>query len=130
MPRIDPPGFLSDSRDLDLMVKGARMTEAILEAPPALTPPWRGRRLYPPHDGTDEAIRADIRARADTIYHPVGTVRMGGEDAPCDPQGRVRGGVDGLRVVDASLMPRLLGGNTNAPTIMMAEKISATLRAN
>jgi len=124
-PRIDP-GFLSDTRDLDLMVKGARLTEAIMQAP-ALAP-WRGKRLYP-HDGSDAAIREDIRARADTIYHPVGTVRMGGVDAPCDPQGRVRG-VDGLRVVDASLMPRLLGGNTNAPTIMMAEKISAMMRAN
>ena len=122
-PRIDP-GFLSDTRDLDLMVKGARMTEAIMEAP-ALAP-WRGRRLYP-HDGTDEGIRADIRARADTIYHPVGTCRMGGEDAPCDPLGRVRG-VQGLRVVDASLMPRLIGGNTNAPTIMMAEKIADHMR--
>ncbi|WP_421701555.1 GMC family oxidoreductase [Aliiroseovarius sp.] len=124
-PRIDP-GFLSDGRDLDLLVKGARMTEAIMEAP-ALAP-WRGKRLYP-HDGTDDAIREDIRNRADTIYHPVGTVRMGGSDAPCDPQGQVRG-VDGLRVVDASLMPRLIGGNTNAPTIMMAEKISAMMRAN
>ncbi len=122
-PRIDP-GFLSDPRDLDLMVTGARLTEAIMESP-ALAP-WRGRRLYP-HDGSDAGIRADIRARSDTIYHPVGTARMGGEDAPCDPQGRVRG-VEGLRVVDASLMPCLPGGNTNAPTIMMAEKIADHMR--
>ena len=119
-PRIDP-GFLSDPRDLELLKKGARQMEAILEADP-LTP-WRGKRLYP-HDGTDAELEADIRNRADTIYHPVGTCKMGVDDmAVTDPQGRVHG-MDGLRVVDASLMPRLIGGNTNAPTIMMAEKIA------
>lgn len=125
-PRIDPQ-YLTAPRDLDVLVKGARMMEQMLEAP-ALAP-WRGARLYP-HDGTDAGLVADIRARADTIYHPVGTCRMGADEmAVTDSQGRVHG-VAGLRVVDASLMPRLLGGNTNAPTIMMAEKISAIMRAS
>lgn len=124
VPRIDP-NFLSSEGDLEAMTRGARMMEQIMQAD-ALTP-WRGKKLFA-HDGSDAALEADIRARADTIYHPVGTCRMGNDpEAVCDLQGRVNG-VDGLRVVDASLMPRLVGGNTNAPTIMMAEKISAEMQ--
>lgn len=123
-PRIDPQ-YLSDPRDLEVLMQGARHMEAILEAAPLDA--WRGKRLYP-HDGSDAALAADIRARADTIYHPVGTCKMGVDDmAVADVTGLVHG-VAGLRVVDASLFPRLTGGNTNAPTIMMAEKISAGMR--
>jgi choline dehydrogenase-like flavoprotein len=125
-PRIDP-GYLSDRRDLDLLIQGARMTEGILAA--EAIAPWRGRRLYP-HDGSDRALEADIRARADTIYHPVGTCRMGRDEmAVVDAELRVRG-VPGLRVVDASIMPRLVGGNTNAPTIMIAEKAAAMMKSD
>ena len=71
---------------------------------------------------TDEQIDTFIRTYGETIYHPVGTVAMGIQDEdPVDGELRVRGG-DGLRVVDASVMPTLIGGNTNAPTIMVAEK--------
>ena len=123
-PQIDP-AFLSDSRDLEVMKSGARLLERMMDSAPLA--PWRGRRLYP-HDGTDAGLEADIRARADTIYHPVGTCRMGaGDMAVVDNQARVHG-AQGLRVIDASIMPRLIGGNTNAPTIMMAEKLADGIR--
>ncbi len=117
-PRIDP-AYLSDPRDMAVLMRGARRMEDILES--AALAPWRGQRLYP-HDGSESAREADIRARAETIYHPVGTCRMGRDDmAVTDPHLRLRG-MDGLRVVDASVMPTLVGGNTNAPTIMLAER--------
>ena len=124
-PRIDM-GFLTAAADLTALMTGARIMERIREAEP-LTP-WRGRRFYP-NDGSDVALEADIRARADTIYHPVGTCRMGRDAlAVVDPSLRVRG-LAGLRVVDASVMPRVLGGNTNAPTIMIAERAADLIRA-
>jgi choline dehydrogenase-like flavoprotein len=117
-PLIDP-AFLSRPDDLALLMQGARITEAMLESP-ALAP-WKGKRLYP-HDGSDAGLEAAIRAHADTIYHPVGTCRMGQDAlAVTDPSLRVHG-LQGLRVVDASVMPALIGGNTNAPTLMIAEK--------
>jgi choline dehydrogenase-like flavoprotein len=77
---------------------------------------------------SEEALRAQIRQRADTIYHPVGTCRMGADAlAVVDATLRVRG-LEGLSIIDASVMPTIVGGNTNAPTIMIAEK-AALLRA-
>jgi len=123
-PKIDP-AFLSDPADLHCLMQGARVMDELLKAAPMT--PWRGKRLYP-HEDTDAELEADVRARADTIYHPVGTCRMGRDDlAVVDPELRVHG-VSGLRVVDASVMPRLVGGNTNAPTIMIAEKAADMIR--
>jgi choline dehydrogenase len=90
---------------------------------------YRGPEMKPGADiRTDAEIDSWIRQNAETIYHPVGTVRMGADDkAPVDEELRVRG-IDSLRVIDASVMPTLIGGNTNAPTIMIAEKLSDILR--
>jgi choline dehydrogenase len=76
----------------------------------------------------DEDLAADLRRRVELIYHPVGTCKMGSdEDAVVDAQLRVRG-VDGLRVADASIMPVITGGNTNAPAIMIGERAADLIR--
>jgi choline dehydrogenase len=73
---------------------------------------------------SDDEINAFVRSAASTVYHPVGSCRMGADNgAVVDESLKVRG-VDGLRVIDASIMPTLIGGNTNAPTVMIAEKAS------
>ena len=78
----------------------------------------------------DEQIAADVRRRVELLYHPVGTCGMGtGQQAVVDPRLRVRG-VEGLRVIDASIMPTITRGNTNAPTYMIAEKGSDLIKAD
>lgn len=130
-PRIDPR-FLSDPADMAGMMAGFRAVRGILAQRPLAE--LGGRELYSEGirgDGSDdEAVRALIRRHADTIYHPVGTCRMGGADdsaAVVDPELRVRG-IEGLRVIDASVMPTLIGGNTNAPVIMIAERAADLIR--
>ena len=125
-PGIDPK-FFSDQRDLDVLVKGAKMTRQILLAP--TLEKYRHREMFGLHDGmSDDEWARHIRTRADTVYHPAGTCRMGADDmAVVDPQLRVRG-LEGVRVVDASVMPELVSGNTNAPTIMIAEKAADMIR--
>jgi choline dehydrogenase-like flavoprotein len=124
-PRIDP-GFLSDPEDLDVLMKGVRKTRQIMAAEPLAR--YIHKELFIEGEPDDAALEQHIRNRADTIYHPVGTCKMGMDHmAVVDPQLRVHG-LDGLRVVDASVMPRLVGGNTNAPTIMIAEKAADMIR--
>jgi choline dehydrogenase len=121
----DPPrivaNYLTAAADLPRLIEGVKLSREILAAAPF--DPYRGDEIFPgPQARADDEIAAVIRRKAETIYHPVGTCRMGADaDAVVDAELRVRG-VEGLRVVDASVMPRLVGGNTNAPTIMIAEK--------
>jgi choline dehydrogenase-like flavoprotein len=125
-PLIDPK-FYDDPDDLDTMVKGFKITRRIMEAP-ALAQ-HRVRDFYTENLRSDDEIKTELRNRSDTIYHPVGTCRMGTDrDAVVDPQLRVRG-VQSLRIADASIMPTLIGGNTNAACIMIGEKAADLIRA-
>ena len=125
-PRIDPK-FYQHPDDLEAMVKAFKILRRIMDAEPLAK--WRSEEIYTAEVRSDEEIRAVLRNRSDTVYHPVGTARMGSDEAAVvDPQLRVRG-VAALRVVDASIMPTLIGGNTNAPSIMIGEKAADLIRA-
>jgi choline dehydrogenase-like flavoprotein len=124
-PRIDPQ-FLSDPEDLQTLVRGVRRARQILAQAPLAAHGQEWARSAKAQ--TDADLQDWIRVHADTIYHPVGTCRMGTDAlAVVDPQLRVHG-VPGLRVVDASVMPRIVSGNTNAPTVMLAERAADFMR--
>lgn len=126
-PRIEA-NYLSHPDDLPTLLSGLKLARRMLKAP-SLARHVRTETLPGAQLRSDADLEADIRARAETIYHPVGTCRMGRDaGSVADPDGRVRG-VDGLRVVDASLMPQIIAGNTNAPTMMIAETISRRILA-
>jgi choline dehydrogenase-like flavoprotein len=126
-PRIDPQ-FLADPRDLEDMVQGFKLTRRLMTQP-ALNR-HMVKDLFTAQVHSDDDIRAVLRQRSDTVYHPVGTCRMGPQhdgQAVVDAELRLHG-LSGLRVVDASVMPTIPGGNTNAPTVMVAEKAADLIR--
>lgn len=126
-PHIDPK-FLDHPDDVDNMVAGYKMTRRLMQAP-SLAKFITGDP-FTATVRTDEDIRHILRQRVDTIYHPVGTCRMGLDaQAVVDTRLKVHG-VAGLRVVDASIMPTLIGGNTHAPVVMIAEKAVDMIRAD
>jgi choline dehydrogenase-like flavoprotein len=126
-PLIDP-AFLADPDDMETLVKGYKMTRKLMDAPALAS--IRQQDMFTADVRTDDDIRQILRDRVDTVYHPVGTCKMGMDNmAVVDPQLRVHG-IQGLRVIDASIMPTLIGGNTNAPTIAIAEKAVDMMRAS
>ena len=131
-PYADPSivmNFLATEEDRRAVREGVRIVRNVVAQ--AAFDPFRGEEIMPgPAVEDDAAIDAFIREKGETIYHPVGTCRMGRTD---DPMAVVDKdccviGIEGLRVVDASVIPALIGGNTNAPTIMIAEKIADVIR--
>lgn len=128
-PRAKPviqPNYLASPVDVRCLRDGVHLVRRIVGEPPL--DPYRGRELSPGDDvDSDAAIDAWVRSTANTIFHPVGTCRMGADPgAVVDADLRVRG-VEGLRVADASVMPTIIGGNTSVPTMMIAEKCAALL---
>jgi choline dehydrogenase len=118
--------YLAEPEDLRSALAGLRLTMQLATTEPlaryAQTP------FMVPASDSDADVEAHLRGTVQTIYHPVGTCRMGSDDgAVVDPELRVRG-VEGLRVVDASVMPSVPRGNTNAPTIALAERAADVIR--
>ena len=122
-PAVIQPNYLSTERDRATLREAFKAMRRVMTQP-ALARYSSGEIWPGPEVDDDAQLDAFVRSAASTVYHPVGSCRMGADDgAVVDENLKVRG-VDGLRVVDASVMPSLVGGNTNAPTIMIAEKAS------
>jgi choline dehydrogenase len=128
----DPPviraNYLQSGTDMALLVEGVKLARRLAQV--RVLAAFRGEEIAPGLDvQSDEAIRAYIRQTGDTIFHPVGTCKMGHDRlAVVNSQLQVHG-VQGLRVVDASIMPTITAGNTNAPTIMIGEKAADMIKA-
>lgn len=118
--------FLEDEQDLQDMVDGYKVTQKLMNAP-ALNEKIK-EDMFTANVKSDDEIREVLRQRVDTVYHPVGSCKMGVDEmAVVDPELKVYG-IDGLRVIDASIMPTVVNGNTNAPAIMIAEKAVDMIR--
>jgi len=127
VPLIDP-AFLTHPDDIEDMVNAYKQTKRLMDAPSLKQ--WQKRDTATAHVQTDDDIRAVLRQRVDSVYHPVGTCKMGVDEmAVVNPANLKVYGVDGLRVVDASIMPTIVSGNTNAPAIMIGEKAADLIRA-
>ena len=120
--------FFDDEGDLETLLRGYKLNLRLAESGPLK--PYVSGPLLPDHPTTDDEMRAYLRQHSDGAYHPVGTCKMGSDNlAVVDARLRVHG-VEGLRVVDASIMPKVIRGNTNAATIMIAEKASDLIHSD
>jgi len=125
-PRINP-NFLAEEEDVFRLLKGIRLSQKIMESNAMAS--YAAKETHAVMHLSDDELIHEIRQRTDTVYHPVSSCRMGNDDmAVVDSELRVHG-MAGLRVIDASIMPTLIGGNTNAPTIMIAEKAADLIKA-
>jgi choline dehydrogenase len=126
-PPLIQPNYLASEADLDLLVEGVKLARTLAQT--QAFAPFLGDPLQPGElVRSDAEIRAYIRSAASTVYHPVGTCKMGVDPlAVVDPRLRVYG-VEGLRVADASIMPTIVNGNTNAPAIMIGEKLADLIK--
>ena len=124
---IIQPNYFADEADMQVLVEGVKIARKLGKT--QAFAPFRDVETHPgPQVQSDEEIAEYIRNYAETLYHPVGTCKMGNDSmAVVDADLRVRG-VEGLRVIDASIMPTVVGGNTNAPTIMIAEKVADVIK--
>ena len=126
----EPPlifgNYLREPHDLQVMLEAVRLSRQLLRSP--AFDELRGEEVFPGiSDDSDAELTSFIRRKAETVYHPVGTCRMGCDSAAVVDEALRVHGIAGLRVVDASVMPRIVSGNTNAPTIMIAEKAAADI---
>jgi choline dehydrogenase len=126
-PPVIDPGYLTAESDLRGLLAGLRIAERLVDT--AALRPYVGAPMAPwPGNVDDAKLATFVREHAQTAFHPVGTCRMGSDDAAVvDCELRVRG-LDGLRVVDASVMPRIIRGHTHAPTVMIAERAADLIR--
>lgn len=122
LPRIDP-ALLSAAEDIEPLVRGLKLARRVFAAPAFAR--YRATEFQPGvSTGSDDQLKAYVRATAATVHHPAGSCRMGiDEAAVVTPELKVKG-IERLRVADASIFPKLMGGNTNAPVVMVAEKAS------
>jgi choline dehydrogenase len=125
-PPVLDPNYLADDRDLEIAVEGFKVMRKVFDAP-AFKHLLKEEQLPGPSVQTDEEIRDFIRQWGKTDYHPVGSCKMGVDDlAVVDPELRVHG-LEGLRVIDSSIMPTIISGNTQAPSMMIGEKGAALI---